>query len=157
MEVFRTETDPDFSLLDNRTGELLEWRRTRVVSIDDFIMFFFASMPELFKLEGLQMKVLMCCWKASTYNNVESAGNVVYNNKTLKDYIRSCGLNISDTSIDVVLSRLTKMNILIKKCRGMYLLNPEYFFKGRLSDRSQLLLSIQVDPLAADPEHTEEH
>lgn len=157
MEVFRTETDPDFSLLDNRTGELLEWRRTRVVTIDDFIMFFFASMPELFKLEGLQMKVLMCCWKASTYNNVESAGNVVYNNKTLKDYIRSCGLNISDTSIDVVLSRLTKMNILIKKCRGMYLLNPEYFFKGRLSDRSQLLLSIQVDPLASDPEHTEGH
>lgn len=157
MEVFRTDTDPDFSLLDNRTGELLEWRRTRVVTIDDFIMFFFASMPELFKLEGLQMKVLMCCWKASTYNNVESAGNVVYNNKTLKDYIRSCGLNISDTSIDVVLSRLTKMNILIKKCRGMYLLNPEYFFKGRLSDRSQLLLSIQVDPLATDPEHTERH
>ena len=157
MEVFKTETDPDFSLVNKQTGELLEWRRTKVVSVDDFIMFFFASMPDLFKLEGLQMKVLMCCWKASTYNDVESAGNVVYNNKTLKDYIRSCGLNISDTSIDVIISRLTKLNILIKKCRGMYLLNPEYFFKGRLSDRSKLQFSVVVDPLRKIGEEGEEN
>ena len=60
MENFVTQIDPDYSLLDKHTGEIQEWKRTRVVTVDEFIMFFFASMPDLFQLEGLHMKVLMC-------------------------------------------------------------------------------------------------
>ena len=146
MESFVTQTDPDYSLLDVHTGEVLEWKRTRVVSVDEFIMFFFASMPDLFKLEGLQLKVLMCCWKHSTYNDVEREGNIVCNNKLLKDYIHQCGLNISDGAIDVIIHRLAKENILIKKCRGTYMLNPQYFFKGRLAEKSKLELRIVTNP-----------
>ena len=146
MESFVTQTDPDYSLLDVHTGEVLEWKRTRVVSVDEFIMFFFASMPDLFKLEGLQLKVLMCCWKHSTYNDVEREGNIVCNNKLLKDYIHQCGLNISDGAIDVIIHRLAKENILIKKCRGTYMLNPQYFFKGRLAEKSKLELRMVTNP-----------
>ena len=96
MSTFVTQADPDYSLLNEHTGEVIEWRRTKVVSIDEFIMFFFASMPELFKLKGLQLKVLMCCWKHSSYGAVETEGNIVNNNKLLKEYIRSCGLDITD-------------------------------------------------------------
>ena len=146
MNTFITQTDPDYSLLDKHTGEIQEWRRTRVVTVDEFIMFFFASMPDLFKLEGLQMKVLMCCWKASTYNNVETEGNIVCNNKLLKDYIRQCGLDISDGAIDVTIHKLAKENILIKKCKGTYMLNPQYFFKGRLAEKSKLELKMVTNP-----------
>lgn len=146
MENYITQTDPDFSLLDKQTGEIIEWKRTRVVSVDEFIMFFFASMPDLFKLEGLQLKVLMCCWKASTYNNVETEGNIVSNNKLLKDYIHQCGLEISDGAIDVIIHRLAKEHILLKKCRGTYMLNPRYFFKGKLAEKSKLELKMVTNP-----------
>ena len=142
MDNFITQADPDYSLLDKHTGEVLEWKRTRVVSVDEFIMFFFASMPDLFKLEGLQLKVLMCCWKHSSYNDVEKEGNIVHNDRLLKEYIHQCGLNISDTAIDVIIHRLAKSNILIKKCRGTYMLNPQYFFKGRLAEKSKLELRM---------------
>ena len=146
MDNFITQADPDYSLLDRHTGEVLEWKRTRVVSVDEFIMFFFASMPDLFKLEGLQLKVLMCCWKYSSYNDVEKEGNIVHNDRLLKEYIHQCGLNISDTAIDVIIHRLAKSNILIKKCRGTYMLNPQYFFKGRLAEKSKLELRMVTNP-----------
>ena len=104
--------DPDYSLLDNQTGEIIEWNRTKVVNIDEFIMFFFNSIPELLKLEGLQMKVLMCCWKASSYSSTNMEGNIIYNNKLLKEYIRSCGLEISDRTIDVIIHNLSNKNII---------------------------------------------
>ena len=146
MENFVTQTDPDFSLLDNHTGEIKEWKRTRVVTVDEFIMFFFASMPDLFKLKGLQLKVLMCCWKHSSYNDVETEGNIVHNDRLLKDYIRQCGLEISDGAVDVIIHNLTKAGILIKKCKGTYMLNPQYFFKGKLADKSKLELRMITNP-----------
>ena len=144
MRQFITETVPDYSLLDNHTGEIREFRRTRVVDVDEFIMFFFASIPELCKLEGLQLKILMCCWKNSSYNNVETEGNLVYNNRLLKDYVRECGINASDTTIDVCIHKLAEKGILMKKCRGVYMLNPEYFFRGRLAKKSRLELKVMT-------------
>ena len=146
MDNFVTQTDPDYSLLDRHTGEILEWKRTKVVNVEEFIMFFFASMPDLFQLEGLHMKVLMCCWKASNYNDIETEGNIVYNGKLLKNYIRQCGLDISDNAIDVIIHNLAKRNILIKKCKGTYMLNPQYFFKGKLADKSKLELRMITNP-----------
>jgi hypothetical protein len=37
-------------------------------------------------------------------------------------------------------------NMLIKKHKGEYLLNPEFFFKGTLSNRSKIDLRFIVDP-----------
>lgn len=142
MSKYTTVTDPDYSLLDNHTGEILKWKKTKVVSIDEFMLFFFASMPQIFRLEGQQMKTLMCCWKYSSYNNVETEGNLVYNNKLFKDYVRSCGLDVSDGAIDLMMYNLAKEGMLIKRCRGVYMLNPKYFFKGTLSKRSKLELKV---------------
>lgn len=144
MKAFVTETDPDYALVDKHTGEIKNFKRTRVVNVDEFIMFFFNSIPELVGLEGLHLKILMCCWKASSYNNVETEGNIVNNNKLLKDYIRQCGMDVSDNTVDVVISKLAKKNILIKKCKGTYMLNPNYFFRGRLSEKSKLELKIRT-------------
>lgn len=142
MRIPVTQTEQDYNLLNRHTGEVLEWKRTKIVNVDEFIMFFFASIPELFQLEGLHLKVLMCCWKASSYNSVDAEGNIVNNNKLLKDYIRQHGLDISDNTIDVIISKLAKKGILIKKCRGSYMLNPRYFFKGRLAEKSKLELKM---------------
>ena len=142
MKVYTNNVDPDYQLLDVNTGEIKEWKRTQVVSIDEFIIFFFASIPDLVRLKGMQLKVLMCCWKHSTYNNVVEEGNIFHNDKLFKDYVRSCGLDMKDGAIDVIIHNLTKANVLIKKCKGTYMLNPKYFFKGKLADRSRLEMKI---------------
>ena len=33
-----------------------------------------------------------------------------------------------------------------KKCKGTYMLNPQYFFKGKLVDKSKLELRMVTNP-----------
>lgn len=153
MARFITEKSEDYSLLDNHTGELLEYKQTRKLSLEEFIMVFFSSYPELFKLKGLQLKILMCCWKHSTYNKENDlSGNIVHNNASFKVNCRKEGLDISDASIDNNISALCKAGLLIKKCRGEYLLNPDYFFKGSLSQRTKVLMNFIVEPTTSGSE-----
>ena len=145
MARYITESSKDYSLLDEHTGEVLEFRKTRKLSLEEFIMVFFSSYPELFKLKGLQLKILMCCWKHSTYNKEnDTAGNIVHNNATFKEHCRNEGLQLSDASIDNNISALCKSGLLLKKCRGEYLLNPTYFFKGSLSQRTKIDMHFVV-------------
>lgn len=145
MARFITEKSEDYSILDNHTGELLELRQTRKLSLEEFIMVFFSSYPELFKLKGLQLKILMCCWKHSSYNKEnDSGGNIVHNNASFKSHCREEGLDVSDASIDNNISALCKAGLLRKKCRGEYLLNPDYFFKGNLSQRTKIMMQFMV-------------
>ena len=147
MARYITETSKDYSVVDNHTGELLELKQTRKLSLEEFIMVFFSSYPELFKLRGLQLKILMCCWKHSTYNKENDlSGNIVHNNTSFKERCREEGLQLSDASIDNNISALCKAGLLKKKCRGEYLLNPDYFFKGSLSQRTKVLMSFVVAP-----------
>lgn len=148
MEKYITQPSNRYVKLEQDTGVIEVYKETKKVTIDEFIMIFFSSFPELFSLQGAQLKVLMCCWKYSTYNaeQVED-GNVVHNNSSFKAYCKQDGLETSDAHIDNAISSLCKRGLLIKRCRGEYLLNPEYFFKGKLSDRSKLQLNILVDPL----------
>lgn len=55
MATYITESSKDYSIVDKRTGELLELKQTRKLSLEEFIMVFFSSYPELFKLKGLQL------------------------------------------------------------------------------------------------------
>lgn len=147
MEKYFSKKSEDYSLLDNNTGEILEFYQTKKVSIDEFIMVFFSNYPQLMKLKGVYLKVLMCCWKYSTYNaECEEEGNLVYNNTCFKEYCRQDGLKAPDASIDNAISYLAKEGLLIKKCRGTYLLDPRYFFKGKLSKRSRIMYNIVVEP-----------
>lgn len=138
------ETSKDYSLVDNHTGEILKYNQTRKVTLDEFIMVFFASYPELMELGGQPLKVLMACWKYSTYGSAEE-GNVIINDKVFKEHVREHEPGMSDSSIDVAISQLSKKGLLLRQCRGRYVLNKEYFFKGKLSDRSKLKLEFVVD------------
>ena len=86
----------------------------------------------------------MCIWKYSSLNS-DNQGNLFYNTAVFKQYVRDYGLDMSDSAINLYVSQLTKAGFLIKKCRSMYLLNPNYFFKGRLSDRTRIDYHIVVE------------
>jgi hypothetical protein len=137
----------DHAVIDLETGDLTECYQLRKVSLDEFIMVFFSSYPDLYKLNGVQLKVLMQCWKCSTYNSVNcTEGNIVHNNPKFKECCRQDGLETSDANIDNAISTLCKKGLLIKRCKGKYLLDPRYFFKGKLSDRSRIQCTFIVEP-----------
>lgn len=147
MEAFVKLKSQDYSLLDNRTGEILEYRQTKKVTLSEFMMVFFASYTDMLKLTGLEIKVLMCIWAHSSFNSRNSKdGNIIHNDAAFKENCKQDGLNTTNSNIDNVFSRLNKMGFLIKKCRGAYLLNPKYFFKGTLSDRTKIQYNIMVEP-----------
>lgn len=147
MEKYITEKSEDYSLLDNHTGEILDFNLTKKVDIDEFILVFFASCPELMELKGNHLKVLICCWKYSSYNpQNEEQGNIVHNGTGFKKACRESGLDIPNASIDNAISALCKKGLLIKKYRGEYLLNPQYFFRGKLSNRSKVKIHFEVHP-----------
>lgn len=155
MARYISEPVKGYSVVDDNTGELVEYRQTRKLTLEEFIVVFFSSYPELFKLKGQQLKVLMCCWKHSTYNkDNDTTGNIVHNNASFKEHCKDDGLNLSDASIDNNISSLCKAGLLQKKCRGEYRLNPNYFFKGALSQRSKILMQFVVGP--DKPDNTEE-
>jgi hypothetical protein len=147
MKKYITETSNAFELVDKQTGELLKYKQVRKVSIDEFIMVFFTSYPELMKLTGVQLKVLMCCWKLSSFNPLkESTGNVINNNTAFKEYCKEEGVSAPSAGIDNAISMLCKKRLILKRCKGEYILNPEYFFKGTLSNRSKIDLRFIVEP-----------
>lgn len=147
MEAFVTEKSKDYSLLDNNTGEILEYRKTRKVTIENFVMVFLSTCTDMLSLRGTQYKMLTLCWIHSTFNDKScNQGNLLRNDGVFKENCRKDGLKLSDAAIDNVISQLAKKGFLIKKCRGTYLLNPKYFFKGTISDRSKLQYNIMVEP-----------
>lgn len=144
---FETVTNDGYSLVDNQTGEIKEFKQVKKVSYDDFMIVFLSTIPEMMNLKGNQMKILLLIWKESSFNPTNSTdGNIFYNNKLFKDHIREANLDLTDGAIDVYISQLTKQGFLIKKCKGCYMLNPTYFFKGRVRDAAQMSLTLEFDP-----------
>lgn len=155
MDAFITEKSKDYSLLDNQTGEIIEYRQTRKVKMEDFVMVFLASCREMFALRGTQFKVLACCWIYSSFNNKScNQGNLFRNDGVFKDSCRREGLNLSDAAIDNVICQLAKKKFLLKQCRGTYLLNPQYFFKGTLAERSKVMYTLMVEPEVKERQQT---
>lgn len=147
MKQFITEKSQDKAIVDITTGELTDLHITREVNTDDFIMLFLKSFPQMMDLTGNQLKLLIICWRSCTLNpNNTTEGNIVNNNPYFKNIVRESGLNLSDASINVEMSRLTKKGIIIKRGFGTYMLNPEYFFRGRISDRTNCILDLIKQP-----------
>lgn len=155
MAKYVTEKSKDYSILDNHTGEILDLNIIRKITLDEFIMVFFSSCPQLMNLTGNNLKVLICCWKHSSYNpENEERGNIIHNGPGFKSACKESGLDVSNAVIDNAISSLCKKGFLIKRFRGEYLLNPQYFFKGKLTSRSKVKVHFTVDSKAK--EDTEE-
>lgn len=131
-------------VLNELTGELTSFTQVRKVSYDEFILVFLKTIPDMMNLEGNQLKLLMLIWKRSSFNDLnEMDGNTFTNNTLFKEYVRKSGLDLGDAAIDSYISKITKKGFIIKKCKGMYMLNPKYFFKGTHKDASKLSLTFE--------------
>lgn len=139
--LFESYIDPEYRLKINpETGKVADNKVIRRITKEEFIMVFLRTIPDMFKLQGLELKILMIVWMYSRYNPANSFdGNIFENNYFLKKEIKD-KFDISDRTINVYISNLTKKGFLIKKNKGCYMLNPKYFFKGTIDDSSKLSL-----------------
>lgn len=146
-KIFTKVINPELSVVNTTTGEIESAVATiNVDTIDDFIFCFLKSIPQITLLDGNTMRVLMWCWKFSSFNPNIPDANYISNDLDFKEKVRREGGNLSNGTIDLAFHSLKDKGFLIKKCRGKYMLNPDLFFKGTLSNRAKLKCSIEYSP-----------
>lgn len=145
-KVFTKITNPNLRVVNTSTGEIVSGvADVKCSSVDEFIMCFLGSIPQVTKLDGNTMRVLMWCWKFSSFNPSIPEANTIVNDRAFKDRIRSEGGDLSDSVIDKAIHTLNKEGMLRRRCKGNYFLNPNYFFRGTLSNRSQLQYNVSFN------------
>lgn len=100
--------------------------------------------PELYNLSKAEFNVLSVMWfMASTYYSNHALGNRISCDKQFRDIVHN-KTNLAESTIKAAIADLVKKNMLIKDkdYKGVYYLNPDYFFKGKLSDRNKIIKQI---------------
>jgi hypothetical protein len=145
-KIFTRISQPELSVVNTVTGEIVSAvAEVKCSSVDEFIMCFMSSIPQVVKLDGNTIRVLMWCWKFSSFNPNIPEANVINNDKAFKEKIRQEGCDMSDAVIDKAIHILKKEGMLMRRCKGNYFLNPSYFFRGTLSNRAKLQYQISFN------------
>ena len=104
---------------------------------DDFIQVYLTDMSGMMNITSKgELRVLLHFWKYSTYVNDNQIGNMVtINSRIMTEISKEMDVNIQ--SVRNIIVGLKKKELIIsdKDCRGVYYLNPKYFFKGTSGDR----------------------
>lgn len=130
--------------VDPFTGEILATTIHKTVAInnqEDFVMTFVGSLPLTTKLTEASLKVLNYVVLNASFAGDPPIGNVFNLNGFYTRIIEATGLKKS--AVTKAFKVLTDLELLIKdkKVRGVYYVNPLYFWKGKLSDR---LKSVEI-------------
>ena len=145
----------------NEWGEIISAEVTTIkkVSAEQFMQVYLQDNEEFYKLSKAESNILSVCWLMSTYYNdreLDYPGNKVVYNSELRDRI-IIKTGLKESTIKNGMSSLTKKEMLIKDPdhRGIYYLNPKYFFKGKLSDRTKVIKHLTEYQLNKDETNTE--
>jgi hypothetical protein len=128
---------------DPSTGEVTAKSTQQVTKkprTPDFIQMYTKGMVGLFDVNVSkdQMRVLF----SILHKYVLPADNRIMMNKEIKDEI-SLELNITSNTINHALGALHKEQVLLKKGRGSYFLNPFIFGKGKFDDIAKLRYEVK--------------
>lgn len=140
--------------LDKETGEITNIHVVETVrqvkklnTYDEFIMVYLNDISSFINLDNAtQMKVMALIWRDVPMNNSE--GNIITVLKEDKEKWAK-EINVSLGTINNAISALLKKHLIYTVSRSRYKLNPLFFFKGKLADRSKLL-RFQVDYTIGD-------
>lgn len=128
-------------------GEIIsaDIKTIRQVNAEEFCQIYLQDNAEFFKLSKSESNVLAVCWYTSNYyqdSEFALPGNKVSLDEQLKDIIHA-KTGLVHGTIKNAINSLVKKGMLLKdpKYKSIYYLNPKYFFKGKLSDRTKLIKS----------------
>lgn len=126
------------------SGEILSAIKT--VSAEQFCQIYLRDNEEFYKLSKAESNVLAVLWYTSNYYEDKDralSGNKISLDEELRDTIK-IKTNLAAGTIRNTITSLVKKKMLLKDSRykAVYYLNPEYFFKGKISDRTQIIKNI---------------
>ena len=129
-------------------GEILsaEVKTIKTVSAEQFCQIYLRDNEEFYKLSKAESNVLAVLWYTSNYYEDKDRalpGNKISLDEELRDTIK-IKTNLAAGTIRNTITSLVKKKMLLKDSRykAVYYLNPEYFFKGKISDRTKIIKNI---------------
>ena len=130
------------------SGEIVsaEIKTFKTVSAEQFCQVYLKDNEEFFKLTKAESNILAVLWYTSNYyedKDISLPGNKISLDAQLRDVIKTKTGLASGTIKNTVVS-LVKKKMLLKDNRynSVYYLNPEYFFKGKITDRTKIIKNI---------------
>lgn len=134
-------------VVDREDGEIL---RTEIitrkrVTADKFVQLYLDDFGALMGIEGEgEYRLILWCAKNMNYDTNE----VIIVNALKKRIASEC--NLSPYTINNAVSALVSKNLLLRKETSIYMLNPNYFFKGKIDDRAALIRTVEYYIQEAD-------
>jgi hypothetical protein len=116
------------------------------VSPEEFCQIYLKNNDVFFRLNKAESNLLGFCWYYSVYYTdvkMECPGNQIVFNKQIREIAKD-KTGLSEGTIRNTLVSLVEKEMLLKddKFRGVYYLNPRFFFKGRIGDRTKLIKQV---------------
>jgi hypothetical protein len=133
------------TVIDSETGEIKQQTESRTFTYGkepDFIKVYLDNIMLLAEIPNWISKVLYELIKAVTY---AEKGHFIVINPAYKRLIAE-NLGMKTQSVTNAINTLSKQNILIKRDRGLYLLNPHYFGRGDWKDIARIRYEIELTP-----------
>lgn len=133
------------TILDRDTGEVVNRTESRTFTYGkepDFIKVYLDNIMLLAEIPNWISKVLYELIKSVTY---AEKGHFIVVNPAYKRLIAE-KLDMKVQTITNAINTLSKQNILIKKDRGLFLLNPHYFGRGDWKDIAKIRYEIELTP-----------
>ena len=141
-KVFIRKTNECYSLVDNETGEVTEFKETFIVD-DEYWLKVYANFfcTACDKLSGQAIKLFTICLKYATKD--EGNGNyIVTGNPYFKKEIDEKKIK---PNLHKYIAELVKNGLLHRIDRGSYRLNPQIAYCGDKSSRANLILKISTE------------
>lgn len=129
-------------------GEIIsaQIKTIRTIKAEQFCQVYLQDNEEFFKLSKSESNVLAVLWYTSNYyedKDISLPGNKISLDEQLRDVIKKKTGLASGTIKNTVTSLVAKKMILKDtRYKSVYYLNPEYFFKGKISDRTNIIKNI---------------
>jgi len=127
-------------IVDRQDGQIF---RTEIitrkrVTADKFVQLYLDNFGALMGIEGEgEYRLILWCAKNMNYDTNE----VIIVNALKKRIAAECDL--SPYTINNAVSALVSKNLLLRKDTSIYMLNPNYFFRGRIEDRAALIRTVE--------------
>ena len=138
------------NFVDFESGEVKIARKTITMNVpyDKFIKIYLEDFSGFLNIGKGEIRVLSYCWQISEYNTGR-----IYLVKKIKEEM-SAVVKIKIESIDNIIYKLVRKNLLISEGTSVYRLNPKFFWKGDESERTNVLQVVVNYKLS--PDTTEE-
>lgn len=135
MKKFIKEKREGYVMVDESTGEVSGVYDTRVVRDEGYCTISMVAIDELIGLSAGELRVLLGIVRIASFNMVDSdLGNIFISSAVTRGELRRLGVDMTDSGIRSCIDRLSKRGIILRRSRGMYILNPKIVFKGNRVD-----------------------